>query len=339
MTPTVFLSTVTPVYRGARTLIALVEALDAVRQDLEGRDSPIRLTEAIFVDDGSQDGSEQLLRELAAEYPWVTPVFLSRNYGQHPATMAGILHASGDWVATLDEDLQHHPRYLLDLLQWALAEGHDLVYANPEAPVHRSLFRDRGSSFYKWLIGKLSGNPNIKLFNSYRMMRGSLARAASAVAANQTYFDLAVGWFTTRVGAMRLPLLDSRYAEERQSGYRFRSLLSHAKRMLQSSDIKILRIAATTGFFAMAAAIVAILYTVALKLITPEAVDVAGWASVFVMVLFLGGLNAFLTGVVLEHLSLVLMQAHGKPTFFEIDRGKDEVARVWLESEYARPSP
>ncbi len=333
MSQTIFLSTVTPVYRGAETLSELVQALDEVRRELEMPGCPIRLSESIFVDDGSDDGSVAVLRELTAEYPWVTLVCLSRNYGQHPATMAGILHASGDWVATLDEDLQHHPRHLLGLLQLAVSEGYDLVYASPEAAVHQSMFRDLGSNVYKWLIGKLSGNPNIRLFNSFRMMRGSVARAASAVAAHQTYFDVALSWFSSRVGAKTLPLLDIRYANERQSGYRLRSLLSHAKRMLQSSDIKMLRAVATSGFLTMFAAIVAILYTVMLKLIAPETADVAGWASVFVAVLFFGGLNAFLVGVVLEHLSVVLMQTHGKPTFFEVDREKDEVARDWFSRE------
>jgi glycosyltransferase involved in cell wall biosynthesis len=236
MTQTVFLSTVTPVYRGAKTLRELVEALGEVRRELESRNSPIHLAESIFVDDGSEDGSMRLLRELSAEHPWVTLVCLSRNYGQHPATMAGILHASGDWIATLDEDLQHHPRHLLGLLKLAVSEGYDVVYANPQARVHQSLFRDLGSSLYKWLIGRLSDNPNVRLFNSFRMMRGSVARAASAVAAHSTYFDIAVSWFTSRIGTKTLPLLDLRYARERESGYRFGSLLSHARRLLHSSD-------------------------------------------------------------------------------------------------------
>ena len=85
------------------------------------------------------------------------------------------------------------------------------------------------------------------------------------------------------------------------------------------------------------AAVLAILYIIVLKIVAPEAAGVPGWASVFVAVLFLGGLNAFLTGVVLENLSFVLMQTHGKPTFFEIDRETDEVLRAWFRREQTEP--
>lgn len=76
----------------------------------------------------------------------------------------------------------------------------------------------------------------------------------------------------------------------------------------------------------------AVAYTVILKLLGDDVTQVPGWASVFVAVLFWGGLNAFLTGLVLENLSVVLMQAHGKPTFFEIDRRKDEIVQDWLRT-------
>ena len=117
-----YLTTVTPVYHGADTLRRLAEELRIVRDQLERESAPVQLAQAIFVDDGSTDGSDQVLRELRSEYPWIETITLSRNYGQHPATMAGILHASGDWVATLDEDLQHHPAHLLPMLQEAAME-------------------------------------------------------------------------------------------------------------------------------------------------------------------------------------------------------------------------
>lgn len=326
------LSTVTPVYRGEAVLTELVERLEAVRVDLERGGGPLRLIESIFVDDGSVDGSARVLDELAHERPWMRVVTLSRNYGQHAATMAGIVHSSGDWVATLDEDLQHRPEHLLALLRAAVGAAIDVVYAEPEDPVHESWFRDLGSRGFKWLVSRLSGNEDVKLFNSFRMIRGSVARGASAVAAHDTYFDLAVTWFTSSIGSVPLPLRDRRYAEQRQSGYRLRSLLSHARRMLQSSNVKVVRLGAGLGFFAMLVAVLSILYTVTVKLIFPEMAAVSGWASVMVGVLFMGGLNALLAGLVLEHMSMLLMQSHGRPTFFVVDRSRDRELVEWFES-------
>jgi glycosyltransferase involved in cell wall biosynthesis len=237
----VYISTITPVYRGCRTLAALVDELNVVRRQLVNNGGPVRLAEAIFVDDASEDGSGEALYALAREHEWIRVVTLSRNFGQHAATMAGILHASGDWIVTLDEDLQHHPRFILSLLERAVSGQHDIVYARPQTPPHKSVYRDASSALYKRVLGKLSGNPHVSMFNSFRMIRGSVARGASAVAADQTYFDVAVGWFTSRVSTLELPLVDVRYAEERESGYGWRTLLSHARRMLMSSDIKVVR--------------------------------------------------------------------------------------------------
>ena len=97
----VLLSTVTPVYRGERHLAQLVAELAAVRSRLEEADEPLVLAEAIFVDDASVDGSSEVLEDAKSRYPWVRVIHLSKNFGQHPATIAGILHSSGDWVATL----------------------------------------------------------------------------------------------------------------------------------------------------------------------------------------------------------------------------------------------
>src|SRR6516164_7722588 len=102
-------SLVVPVYSGEPYLRRLVEAVEGLRQRWIAESAPIGIAELIFVDDSAVDGTPALLDTLAAEKPWVTTLHLARNFGQHPATAAGILHSSGDWVATLDEDLQHPP--------------------------------------------------------------------------------------------------------------------------------------------------------------------------------------------------------------------------------------
>lgn len=326
----IYLSTVTPVYRGVETLRALVGELESLRLQLIERNSPLRLSESIFVDDDSSDGSEALLTELADQRDWIQIIRLSRNFGQHPATMAGILHAGGDWIATLDEDLQHRPADVLKLLRRAVVDQCDVVYAVPEKAVHQSVYRDWGSRCYKRVIAFLSGNPHVVRFNSFRLMRASVARAAAAVAAHQTYFDVALCWFTSRIGVTPLDLVDGRYVESRRSGYSFRSLMAHARRLLESSEVKAVRFGAGLGFLAMLLSAVTALATVVLKLVAPRLITLQGWASVMVAILFFGGLISVLLGLVLELLSILVMQSHGKPTFFEINRHGDGVLRQWF---------
>jgi polyisoprenyl-phosphate glycosyltransferase len=326
------LSTVTPVYRGAETLRALVAELDQYRKELITAQGPLRLVESIFVDDGSADGSSSVLEELKEEFDWIHVITLSRNYGQHPATVAGILYSSGDWVATLDEDLQHHPKFLNELLQKAITESSDIVYANPIHPVHESAFRDTSSRRIKWIVAKLAKNKFLPLFNSFRMIRGNIARGASAVSIDQTYFDIALSWFTTRISGVKLPLKDLRYVQSKQSGYSLLSLLSHARRLLLTSNVKFVRVGAATGLIVMTLAIFGGITTFAIRLMFPELIAAQGWASVIIVTLFLGGLNAFLVGLVLENLSIILMQTHGKPKFFEVDRTSDKILAQWFKT-------
>ena len=123
------ISTVTPVYSGSEYLGRLVEQLNELKLRLEKECDQLRLAESIFVIDGAIDDSEAKLLELKDLHDWVNVVSLSRNFGQHNATVAGILHTSGDWVVTLDEDLQHLPTEIPGMLMKAATERLDIVVA------------------------------------------------------------------------------------------------------------------------------------------------------------------------------------------------------------------
>jgi glycosyltransferase involved in cell wall biosynthesis len=91
--------------------------------------------------------------------------------------VAGILYSSGDWIVTLDEDLQHRPLAIETLLKRACAEKSDVVYAQPRDWVHGGGYRDLLSRLVKRLIAGLSGNHFVQSFNSFRLIRGDVARA------------------------------------------------------------------------------------------------------------------------------------------------------------------
>ncbi len=317
------LSVVVPVYQGADYLEELVAELERVREDLRRRDLRLELAEALFVDDDSSDRSAELLRGLAQGRPWIRVLRLSRNFGQHAATAAGIRESVGDWVATLDEDLQHHPRFLLPLLARTVHEGADVAYARPVGRVHRTRYRDLTSRLYKWLISRIAGNPHARSFNSFRMIRGELARAAASRMRHESYLDVLLGWFTRRVVVQPLPLRDPRDEAGLKSGYRLRSLLSHARRMLVSSQLKPLRLGAAVGMAAILLSLLGAAAVFVLKLLLPEAIEVRGWASLMLAIFFFGGLTTFLVGVGLEYMTILLLDSQGRPPAFVVDRGSD----------------
>lgn len=229
------LAIVVPVYRGESFLAQLVEEIGQLRTTLQQAGSPIALERAVFVDDAAVDGSARLLDGLAAARPWVEIVHLERNAGQHAATAAGFARCQADWIATLDEDLQHRPQVLLELLAAAAAASADLVYAAPMGSVHRTFYRDFSSRLAKRCICRLAGNPNVRHFNSFRLVRGSVARAAAGVFASEVYLDIALSWFTDRVVAVPVALVDRRDVAGQASGYDFLALARHAQRMITSS--------------------------------------------------------------------------------------------------------
>ncbi|HEX7829099.1 MAG TPA: glycosyltransferase family 2 protein, partial [Thermoanaerobaculia bacterium] len=246
MTP-IYISIVVPVYSGAAYLRDLATAIDRVREEIRTSGKPVEIVEAIFVDDGAIDDSPRILDELQREHSWIRVIHLSRNFGQHTATAAGILHSSGDWVATLDEDLQHEPRHLVAMLLRAIATGSDVVYAASNRRVHRSWFRNFTSRATKSIVGWLAGESAIQHFTSFRMVRGTIARAASSVATHDTYLDVVFTWFTKRIETLPLPLVDIRSERGERSGYSLARLLQHARRMLLAAGTRPLRIASALG--------------------------------------------------------------------------------------------
>ena len=329
------LSVVVPVYQGERFLEDLSARLGELRSDLEARRSPVALAEVIFVDDGSIDDSRSVLEALAKKHDWIRVVTLSRNFGQHPATIAGILHSSGDWVATIDEDLQHRPADLVPLLKHAIRNRLDLVYARPTGGVQHSRPRDWGSREFKALVSRLTGNPHVPLFNSFRMMRGSIARAAAAVCANDPYFDIALCWFTSRIGSVPLELTDRRYVDGKRSGYSWRTLVLHAGRMLLASEMKFLRFGAAVGILALAGSVFLSAWVVGMKIWRPDSIHARGWVSLVLLISFFGGLTALLGGVLVELASHLAARAKGKPEFFVVDRSGDALLHGWA----AAPGP
>lgn len=317
------ISTVTPVYSGEAYLRLLVESLASIRAEWSRLEFPCQLEESIFVDDNAIDGSAAVLEALSKEYPWVRVITNSRNFGQHPATIAGILHSCGDWVVTLDEDLQHDPTHIAQMLECAVGKGLDIVYARPEAPVHQSRFRDMGSVGFKLMLVALTGNRKINHFNSFRLLRGGVARSAASVCSHETYYDVALTWFTNRINSVTFPMKDLRFIRTGATGYSLSKLLGHARRMIISSQAKILRLGALIGFTVMAVDLVFGCWILIQYLIQSESSVPKGWASLFLASLFFGGLSISMLSIILEYLTGVVLHIQGKPTFFLIDRSTD----------------
>jgi len=328
--PPISVSVVIPVFSGAEYLCDLTQKLEQVKTWLSKNDAPISIAEVIFVDDDSSDGSDVILSGLLETHPWVRVIQLTRNFGQHPATAAGILHSSGDWVCTMDEDLQHKPKDLLSLLQTVTKAGGDVCYAEPSMGTHNA-FRDKSSSLTKKIMSVLSGNKWVTKFHSFRIIRGSIARAAASVMAHQTYFDVALSWYTNRVCTVDLAMKDPRIGSSKKSGYPLKRLIEHAGRLFQSLELGILKTASLLGFVLMLIAAFVGVSALAIRIWFPEVIALPGWTSVLIMSAFFGGTTAFLVGLVLNQVVFLSQKMRGRPVFFTVSRQSDLKISNWLD--------
>ena len=305
------ISVVIPVYRGESTLETTVtEILDyAASQTTEGG-AAFAVTEVVLVHDNGPDRSDRIIRQLSQRFELVRAVWLSRNFGQHAATMAGMASSSGDWVVTLDEDGQQDPADIARLLDAALAARAQVVYGKPlNAPPHGAV-RNLASRAAKSLVVKLSGTRRATDYNSYRLILGSVARGVAAYAGPGVYLDVALGWVAGRYATAGTTLR----GEQRESGYSTRSLASHFWRLVISSGTRALRIVSVTGAVVGVVGVLFAIWIVIVKLLYGFAS--VGWASTVVILLLGFGAVLFALGVIAEFVGANVNMAMGKPPYF-----------------------
>ncbi len=302
---------VVPVYRGETTLSSLVnEILPLTVEQETAAGHRFVVGELLLVHDCGPDRSDRTIEALAQQHAFVRPVWLSRNYGQHAATLAGMASATGDWVVTLDEDGQQDPTDIAAMLDMAIGEALQLVYARPTNPPPHGWFRNACSRGAKGLTGKLLGNKHIGQFNSFRMVEGEIARTLAAYCGNGVYLDMGLYWITGRIGHCPLKL---REEIDRPSGYTFWKLLAHFWNLIFTTGTRPLRLITILGFGSMVLAIAIAMYALFGKLWGN--VPVQGWASLLIIVAFFSGCILTSLGVIAEYLVVTMGIVMGKPLY------------------------
>ncbi|QDT87619.1 glycosyltransferase family 2 protein [Gimesia chilikensis] len=172
-------SIVIPVYKSAAILPRLIESLDIFFGEHR------YLHEIILVNDGSPDESWDVLQQLKQGRDDLVIVDLLRNYGQHSAVFCGFQLASGDFVITMDDDLQNPPSEIEPLIQKA-AEGYDVVFGKFEQKMH-GLVRGIGSKFIGWLNVKLFNKPTDLTLTNFRIVRREVVDAVCSYRTNFPY--------------------------------------------------------------------------------------------------------------------------------------------------------
>ncbi len=305
------ISVVIPVYQGEQHLEPLLAELASY---VDGFETPAgnlaRVAEVILVFDHGPDNSSTVMRKLAYTYDFVRTVWLSRNFGQHAATLAGMSSSGGDWVATIDEDGQHDPADLPAMLDTALDESAAIVYGAPRNRPPHGFLRNGASRAAKWFTRRLAGASDVTKFNSYRLILGEIGRSVAAYAGSGVYLDVALSWVAS--GATTCPVT-LREEGNRRSGYNARTLASHFWRLVLTSGTRGLRLVSLLG---VAFAVLGVLAAVVLSIARLGGADIqAGWTSLIVVVLITSGAVLFSLGVLAEYLGVAVSMAMGRPPY------------------------
>jgi undecaprenyl-phosphate 4-deoxy-4-formamido-L-arabinose transferase len=293
---------VVPAYRSALSLPELVRQLEPV---LEGAASAYEL---ILVDDGSGDGTWQVIEDLAHSHPWVRGVRLMRNYGQHNALLCGIRRARYELTLTLDDDLQHPPEEIPKLLK-QLGTDTDVVYGTPMVEQH-GLWRDMATQVTKFALQSAMGAPIARKAGAFRVFRTQLRDAFATYDAPYVSVDVLLTWATTRFGAVKVRHQPRTIG---LSNYTFKKLVVHALNMLTGFSTWPLRLASLIGFFFTLMGTVALFYVIGRFLVTGGSVP--GFPFLASMIAIFSGAQLFALGVIGEYLGRMHARSMQQPTY------------------------
>jgi undecaprenyl-phosphate 4-deoxy-4-formamido-L-arabinose transferase len=288
----------------------VAELAPLIQEQLTPSGNRFILCEVLLAHDCGPDRSDKVLEDLSERYPFVSPVWLSRNYGQHAATMAGMASATGAWVVTMDEDGQQDPADIANMLDVALESAAQLVYAQPTNPPPHGWLRNSFSYAAKAISTRLLGNKAIGRFNSFRLVDGEIARTLAAYCGNGVYLDVGLFWITARVGHCAVAL---REELGRTSNYSFLKLIGHFWGLVLTTGTRPLRVITVVGFCSMILAMAIAAYALYGRYYGQ--VPIQGWASLVIVVSFFSGTILAALGVIAEYLAVTMGIVMGKPLY------------------------
>jgi glycosyltransferase involved in cell wall biosynthesis len=296
------ISVVIPVYNSAAILPALHGRLQAVLAAMG------KSFEVLYVDDGSQDTSWGVLRQLQDHDPrHVVAMQLMRNYGQHNALMCGFRQARGDYVFTMDDDLQHPPEELPKLLAAIDEADLDLVYGAYQQKQHGAM-----KNAASWVVNRfyrLVFQSPVTV-TSFRVVRRQLLETILPYALNFTFVDGLLAWNTRRIGEVTV----SHHPRAKgRSGYQFGKLLTLALNLFTNFSLLPLQFVSLCGFGAAIGGLLLGLYYFIQH--ATSNITVPGYASTIVSILVLGGLQLLGLGIMGEYVGRLHLNVNHKPQY------------------------
>jgi len=271
---------------------------------------PENTIEFVFVDDNSNDNTLNILEELSLIDSNVKYLSFSRNFGHQNALRAGLEYSTGDCVISMDADLQHPPELLQEMIdKWN--EGYDIVYTVRKDIENVSKFKKVTASVFYNLINNLSDIEIKQGAADFRLIDKKIVRI---LVDNITEYHLFIRGIISWIGFKQTYI--EYVPNKRFSGttkYSLSKMINFAIDGITSFSIRPLKLAILLGLLISFLSAIYGVYAVVMAVFTDETLK--GWASVLVSILFVGGINMILIGIVGEYIGKIYIQSKNRPYF------------------------
>lgn len=312
------ISLVVPCYNEEEVLPYFYQEFEKVAAQLDEY-----ITEVLFVDDGSKDGTLEIVKDLAAKDGRVKYLSFSRNFGKEAAIYAGLQNTDGDYTALLDADLQDPPSLLPEMIKAVKEEGYDSaatrrVSRKGEPPI-RSFFARR---FYR-LMNKISSAEIMDGARDYRLMTRKFKNAILEMSEYNRFSKGIFGWVGFQTKWIEFENVERRAGETKWS---FFKLFRYSLEGIIGFSTAPLAMASIMGMVVCAAAFIFLIVILIKTLILGD--PVAGWPSMTCIILMLGGIQMLCIGILGMYLSKTYLETKKRPIYIcgesNIEKGKED---------------
>jgi len=296
-------SVVIPVYNSAKIVSLVIARTMAFfeKQDWS--------YEIILVNDGSRDNSWQVIAAQAAQLPHVIAINLLRNYGQHNAVFCGIAQSRGQYVITIDDDLQNPPEEIIHLVNQMQDGNHDVVFGRFRQKQH-SLGRRVGSGLIRMINNNVFYCPADIVPSNFRLMHRAVIDRMLGYKTAYPYTTGLALMFAQSIGNV---WVEHRERHEGKSNYNLVRILSLVLRILFNYSVWPLRLVTVTGFIISFVSFFIGIVLVIRKLL--DNIQIEGWTGIMVMLAILNGLIILMLGMLGEYTVRILQQMNSKETY------------------------
>ena len=298
------ISVVLPMYNEQNVIGLTVKRVRPILEEMSAN------YEVLFVDDGSTDKTKEVVSSVLHDWKEARLIFLRSNRGHMAAITAGLEFSKGDFVVTIDADLQDPPELIPDMLKIALSEDLDVVYGVRIKRPTDTLFKRLTAKTYYSLIKKLLGQNISEGAADFRFMSRSVVDELLQLPEGNRVYRLLVPWLGYKSGAVEYER-ESRKAGK--SHYSISAMTRLAIDSVASFTAAPLRIATWLGVVGMVSALIITIVSVIAHLTGNTS---AGWTSLLIAIVFFGAIQLLCIGLIGEYVARIFTETQRRPMYY-----------------------